>query len=114
MKNANGFTLLEVLIALGIMSMMMAFLINGIYYIENMFHQNQSTLEMGGILQSNMETILSSNQNPVNKTYSYQDYIVKVTVDPYGDTNLLKVILVIANNDSKKITGVALYEPKNE
>ncbi len=114
MKNTKGFTLLEVIMALGIMSIVMVFLINGIYYIENHSNENQHTAEMSKVLQSNMEMILSRNKSPVNESYYYQDYFVKVTIDPFDHTDLLQISLSIKNSQNKVISAIVLYDPGND
>ncbi|WP_160721764.1 type II secretion system protein [Isachenkonia alkalipeptolytica] len=111
MKNSKGFTLLEVLIALGIMSIAMVFLINGIHNIDTLFNENQRTVEMGKVLQSNIEMILSQKEELAAHTYHYDDYLVEVFLEPFRNSDLISVTVVIESPTEDRLSAVVLYDP---
>jgi len=111
MKTSNGFTLIEILLALGIMSIATVFLINGIYNIETISNENQQVLEMGKVLQSNMETVLAETDKITADTYFVEDYIVEIILEPYENTSLLTLYLIITNSSGDSIWAGVIYDP---
>lgn len=114
MINSKGFTLLEILLALGIMSIVTVFLLNGIYNIEKISNENQQVLEMGKVLQSNMEMTLAEKDKITAGTYFYQDYLVEVIIHPYENTSLFTLQLIITDSSGYSINSGVIYEPNGQ
>jgi len=110
-KNNDGFTLIEVLLALGIMSIATFFLINGIYNIETISNENQERLEMGKILQSNMESVLAETDKIAADTYFIEDYLVEIILEPYQSTRLLTLHLIVTSSSGYSISAGVIYNP---
>ncbi len=114
MKNREGFTLVEILLALGIISIATIFLINGIYNIEVFSNENQQILQMSKVLQSNMETILSEKKIVKSGTYFYENYLVEVILIPYQNTDLLTLELIITNSSGDSVKAGVIYYPRDQ
>ncbi len=113
MKNRKGFTLLEVLLALGIISIAMVFLINGIYNIEELSNENKNSLEMYKALQSNMEMVLSDKEIIIPHSYIFDGYYVEIFLEPHQNTNLVTLQLIITSSSGKRIKAGVIYNREN-
>lgn len=112
LKKFDGFTLIEILVALGIMSIAMVFLATGLYNIEALTNENHNRLEMGKILQQNMERLLAEDREIVSQTFTDKEYEVEVFVEPYYSGNLLIVQVVVTDLDNNKLNAGVLYRQK--
>jgi prepilin-type N-terminal cleavage/methylation domain-containing protein len=114
MNNRKGFTLIEILLALGIMSIATVFLSNGIYNIEQLSKENQEVAIMGRVLQSNMEILLAEKEHISSKSYYFEDYLVEVNPVPYQNSSLYTLHLIVTNPSGKSISGGIIYESNYE
>ena len=111
MIDRKGFTLVEILFALGIMSIATVFLINGIYNVEKLSNENQHALAMGKVLQSNMEMVLSEKEKVKTDTYIYDDYIVDIILEPYQNSSFFTLVVIITNSSGDSISAGVIYDP---
>lgn len=112
LKKFDGFTLIEILVALGIMSIAMVFLATGLFNIEALTNENNNRLEMGKILQQNMERLLAEDREIVSQTFADKEYEVEVFVEPYYSGNLLIIQVVVTDLDNNKLNAGVLYRQK--
>ena len=110
----KGFTLIEILIALGIMSIAIVFLIGGVYNIEMLSYENEKSLEMNKILQSKMEVLLCQVDNISNTSFYYEGYLVEVILEPFEYNGLMTLQLIISCVSGKETKAAVVYKPNTD